>query len=267
MPSFAQFRDLHAPGKFLVLPNAWDAASARLVEDGGASAIATSSAAVAWAHGYPDGEALTPAILLAAVAEILRVVKIPVSVDSEAGYSADPAKVADYTSALIDMGVAGINLEDGTHPPDLTARKIEAIKNAAHKKGSGLFINARADVYLKKLAPPEHSLREMISRGQLYKSAGADGFFAPAVTDAADMRAIAGAVDLPLNILFFPGVPSFADMKAAGVRRLSAGAGISRIALGAARTATKQFLDGIDYETMFKPAEGLPNMNTLMTRG
>jgi len=264
MSAFTQFRDLHA--QFLVLPNAWDAASARLVEDCGAQAIATSSAAVAWAHGYPDGEALTPAILLVTVAEILRVVKIPVSVDSEAGYSSDPAKVADYTNALIDMGVAGINLEDGTNPPDLTARKIEAIKNAARKKSSDLFINARADVYLKKLTPPEHMRDEIIRRGKLYKSAGADGFFAPAVTDAADMRAIASAVDLPLNILFFPGVPSFADMKAAGVRRLSAGAGISRIALGTARTAIRNYLEGIDYETLFKPAEGLPNLNALLAQ-
>jgi 2-methylisocitrate lyase-like PEP mutase family enzyme len=259
-----EFRTLHAPGKFLVLPNAWDAASARLVEEAGAEAIATSSAALAWAHGYPDGEALSTDILLPAIAEILRVVKIPVSVDSEAGYSPDPAHVGEYTSALIDMGVAGINLEDGTDPPDLLARKIEAIRNAA--RGADLFINARADVYLKKLAPPERALDEMIRRGKLYKSAGADGFFAPGVTAASDMRAIARGVDLPLNILFFPDVPSFADMKAAGVRRLSAGAGISRIALGAARTAIKTYLEGTDYETLFKPAQGLPNMNTVMTR-
>lgn len=260
------FRAFHAPGKFLILPNAWDAASARLAEDCGAQAIATSSAAVAWAHGYPDGEALSTSMLLAAVAEILRVVKIPVSVDSEAGYSSDPAKVADYTSTLIDMGVAGINLEDGTHSPDLTARKIEAIKTAARRKNADIFINARADVYLKKLTQPEHMRDVMIRRGKLYKSAGADGFFAPAVTGAGDMRAIADAVDLPLNILFFPGVPSFAQMKDAGVRRLSAGAGISRIAMGAARTAIKTFLLGTDYETLFKPAEGLPNMNTLFTK-
>lgn len=263
MSNFAKFRDLH--DGFLILPNAWDAGSARLIEECDAQAIATSSAAVAWAHGYADGEQLTPDILLKTVAEIARVVKIPVSVDSEAGYSDDPAKVADYTNALIDMGVAGINLEDGAQPPELLARKIEAIKNAAHRKGSDLFINARADVYLKKLTPPDQAREEIIRRGKLYKNAGADGFFAPAVIDAADMRGIADAVDLPLNILFFPGVPSFAEMKAAGVRRLSAGAGISRIALGAARTATKQFLEGVDFKTMFAPADGLPNMNTLLT--
>ena len=266
MTAAEKFRALHAPGRFLVLPNAWDAASARLVEDCGAEAIATSSAAVAWSHGYADGEAIPVAVLLAAVAEILRVVKVPVSVDSEAGYSSDPAKVADYTNALIDMGVAGINLEDGTHTPDLTARKIEAIKNAARKKGGDIFINARADVYLKNLTPPEHMRQETIRRGKLYKSAGADGFFAPSVTEAADIRAIAESVDLPLNVLFFSACPPVAEMKTAGVRRLSAGAGISRIALGAARTATKLFLEGIDHKTMFAPAEGLPNMNGLITR-
>jgi 2-methylisocitrate lyase-like PEP mutase family enzyme len=265
MSAFETFRTLHAPGKMLLLPNAWDAASARLVEDCGAEAIATSSAAVAWAHGYPDGEALSPSILLATVAEILRVVKIPVSVDSEAGYSSDPTKVAEYTNALIDMGVAGINLEDGTNSPELTARKIEAIKNAAHKKSADLFVNARADVYLKKLTAPDAMRDETIKRGKLYAKAGADGFFAPAVTDPADMRAIADTVALPLNILFWSGVPSFDVMKASGVRRISAGAGISRIALGAARTATKQFLEGADHPTVFKPAEGLPNMNTLLT--
>ena len=266
MSAFETFRNLHGAGKMLVLPNAWDAASARLVEDCGASAIATSSAAVAWAHGYADGEALSTPVLLATVAEILRVVKIPVSVDSEAGYSVEPAKVADFTSALIDMGVAGINLEDGTAPPDLLARKIEAIKSAAHKKGADLFINARADVYLRKLSAPDAARDEIIRRAKLYEQAGADGFFAPAVTDPADMRAIADAVSLPLNILFWSGVPSFDVMKASGVRRISAGAGISRIALGAARTATKQFLEGADYQTVFKPAEGLPNMNTLLTQ-
>jgi 2-methylisocitrate lyase-like PEP mutase family enzyme len=260
-----RFRALHGPGRFLVLPNAWDAASARLVEEAGADAIATSSAAVAWSHGYADGEALPTAIVLAAVAEIVRVVKIPVSVDSEAGYSADPGQVADHASALIDLGVAGINLEDGPHAPDLTARKIEAIKAAAHRKGADLFVNARADVFLKKLTDPQHAREEMIRRGLLYRSAGADGFFAPAVTDTADMRAIADGVGLPLNILFFPGVPSFDAMREAGVRRVSAGAGISRVALGAARTAIRAYLEGTDYGSLFAPAKDLPNMNALLS--
>src|SRR5580704_7403795 len=145
------FRALHATGKLLILPNAWDAGSARLAEDCGAKAIATSSAAVCWAHGYADGETMPTAILLAAVAEIVRVVNVPVSVDSEAGFSSDPEAVADFVMALARAGAVGINLEDGTAPPDLLAAKIAAIKNACEREGMDVFVNARTDVVLKKL--------------------------------------------------------------------------------------------------------------------
>src|ERR1700679_1669428 len=156
------FRALHAPGHILVLPNAWDAASARAGEDAGAEAIATSSAAVAWSHGYPDGELIPAATLVTMVREIIRVVKLPVSVDSEAGYSHDPAKVADFVGALIDAGAAGINLEDGSASPDLLAAKITAIKKAAKARGADIFINARADVYLRNLVADDAKLAETI---------------------------------------------------------------------------------------------------------
>src|SRR5262245_38302690 len=118
------FRELHRSEHLLVLPNAWDAASARLVELAGAAAVATSSAAVAWAHGRADGEQLDPATVLAAVREIVRVVRVPVSVDLEAGYSAEPAGIANPIGAILDAGAVGINLEDGVENPDLLARKI-----------------------------------------------------------------------------------------------------------------------------------------------
>src|ERR1700733_5879726 len=129
----AQFRALHKPGSMLVLPNAWDAASARLAEECGAQAIATSSAAVAWAHGYPDGEALPTETHLAMTAEIVRTVAIPVSVDSEAGFSPDPEKVAELVVALGRAGASGVNLEDGMSPPPLLADKISAIRRAAKR--------------------------------------------------------------------------------------------------------------------------------------
>jgi len=261
----AEFRALHGRGNLLVLPNAWDEGSARLIEDCGATAIATSSAAFAWAHGYPDGEALPVATFLPAVAEILRVVKVPVSVDSEAGFSADPEGAAQFVSKLIDMGVCGINLEDGKSPPSLLAAKIDAIKKEAARKGADIFINARADVYLRKLAAPEMMLGEIIARGKLYAKAGADSFFAPAVIDTKDMRAIADAVDLPLNILVWPGLAPIAALKAAGVRRVSAGSGTSRASNGALRRATKQLLEEGLYDTMFAEGDGAPNMNTLLS--
>ena len=239
----AQFRALHNDGGILVLPNAWDAASARLAEECGAKAIATSSAAVAWAHGYPDGEALPTAVLLAATAEIVRVVNVPVSVDSEAGFSSNPETVADFIMALARAGVVGINLEDGKSPPELLAAKIAAIKIACEREGMDIFVNARTDVVLQNLVPREDVVREAIARGEIYLDADADGLFVPALTDLAAMRAIAEAVDLPLNVLIWTGLPPVSELKTAGVRRLSAGAGTSRAAYGAARRAMKEMLE------------------------
>jgi 2-methylisocitrate lyase-like PEP mutase family enzyme len=259
----ARFRALHAPGEILVLPNAWDAASARLTQEAGSKAIATSSASLAWAHGYSDGEALPTSVLLSAVAEILRVVSVPVSVDSEAGYSADPAAVAEHAARLIKSGVAGINLEDGRSPPDITLRKIEAIRNRAAKMGGDLFINARTDVYLLKLTEPDHALKETIARGRRYAAAGADGFFVPFLKETDAMKEIAAAVDLPLNILAVSGVPTVATLKAAGVRRLSTGAGPGRAAYGAAMRAARMLLDEGRYDAMLESAADCPNFNAL----
>jgi 2-methylisocitrate lyase-like PEP mutase family enzyme len=262
----AKFRALHAKGNLLVLANAWDAGSARLLEDAGAPAIATSSAAVAWSHGYPDGEALPVDVLLRTVAEIARSVKIPVSVDSEEGFSDDPMKVAEYVLRLVELGAVGMNLEDGHAPVDLMEAKIAAIKQAVAKNGADFFINARTDVYLKKLTAPEAALDETLARGARYKKAGADGFFAPFLTDLEAFRTIAAKIDLPINAIIVPNLAPASALKAAGVRRLSAGAGIGRAAYGAARRAAKEILELGKYDAMFASVEGLPNMNALFAK-
>ncbi len=261
-----EFRALHAPGQLLVLPNAWDAASARIAQEAGAKAIATSSAAVAWCHGYPDHEGLPPGIVMKAAKEILRVVKVPMTVDSEAGYSSDPAKVATHVMALVELGAAGINLEDGTEPPDLLAAKIRAIKQAARAKNLDVFINARTDVYLANLVPDGDKLAELIRRGKLYRDAGADGFFAPALNDLASIREVVKAIDLPLNILAMRATPAIADLKAAGVRRVSAGAGIGRAAYGAAVRATKMLLNEGKYGAIFSSSGDCPEFNPLFAQ-
>ena len=189
----AAFRRLHAPGQLLVLPNAWDAASARLIESVGATAIATTSSGVCWARGYPDGKALPLAVLVGAVAEIVRVTRLPVSADVEAGYSADPQRVAETVSAVIGAGAVGINLEDGSAPPELLAAKITAVKQAARRAGVDLFVNARTDVYLKRLAPPERAVAETIARGKRYQEAGCDGLFVPGLSQRDAIQAIAAA--------------------------------------------------------------------------
>src|SRR5262249_26970594 len=119
----------------LILPNAWDAGSARIIEHAGAKAIATSSAAVAWAHGYPDGEAVPAETLLATVREIARVVGVPVSADVEAGYAPDAEAAGAFSARVIDAGAVGVNVEDGTGAPDLLAAKIGRMKEASAKAG------------------------------------------------------------------------------------------------------------------------------------
>lgn len=248
----ATFRDLHAPGRLLILPNAWDAGSARLIEDCGAAAIATTSSGVAWARGYPDGNALPTRVLAAAVAEIARVIRVPLSADVEAGYSDDPRAVAETVTAVMSAGAVGINLEDGAGPPDLLCAKIEAVKAAAAKGGVDLFVNARTDVFLKRLVPPERAVDETIERARRYRAAGCDGVFVPALAEAAAIRAIvAGVAPLPLNAMAYPGLPDAAGLRELGVRRLSAGAAVAAAALGRARSRARAFLaDGVS-EALF----------------
>jgi 2-methylisocitrate lyase-like PEP mutase family enzyme len=257
----AQFRDAHTKGSVLVLPNAWDAASARMAADAGAKAVATSSAAVAWCHGYADGETMPRDVVMTATKEVLRVVDLPVTVDSEAGYSDDPAKVAAHVVALIDLGVAGINIEDGEDEPGLLVAKIEAIKAAAKARGADIFVNARSDVYLQNLVPDDAKLKEIIRRGVIYRDVGADGFFAPAVTALSDIRAVVDAVDLPVNILMMRAVPPIPEMKAAGVRRISTGALIGRAAYGKAVKAIRMLLDDGKPDAIFETSGDCPDFN------
>lgn len=259
-----KFRALHAKGRLLVLPNAWDVASARIAEDAGAEAIATSSAAVAWAHGYADGEHLPKARLLQLVADIVRLAKVPVSADSEGGYSTDVAEVANFVVSLAKAGAVGINLEDGALPPALLVEKIKAIKQACASEGVDVYVNARTDVYLKTLVPADRALEETLARGKLYAQAGADGFFVPWVGGIDAIARIAATIDLPLNALTFKALPPVVALKDAGVRRLSAGAGPARAAYGATRRVALDLLEG-SYEVMNTEAEGCPNLNALMT--
>lgn len=239
----AAFRQLHAPGKLLILPNAWDAGSARVIEEAGAAAIATTSSGLGWAHGYPDGNALPPAILAAAVAEIARAVGVPISVDVEGGYSDEPAAVGEVVAAVVGAGAVGINIEDGSAPPALLQAKIEAAKSAAARAGVDVFVNARIDVYLKRQAPPEQALATVLERARLYRAAGADGIFVPALVDLADAGRIVAAIEpLPLNLLAWGGLPPAAALRTAGVRRLSAGGAIATASLGLARRLAASFL-------------------------
>ena len=245
----AAFHELHA--EFLILPNAWDAASARLTQELGAKAIATSSAAVAWAHGFADGNHFPIAKLVTVIEEIARSVSVPITTDAEGGYSDDPKQVAENVTALIHAGAVGINLEDGKAPHDLHLRKIEAIREAATRAGVNLYINARTDVYLKQLAPPEQALEETLRRAAAIKSAGGSGLFVPGVVDGKEISTIAERCGMPLNIMARPGLPDAASLKALGVKRLSAATSIFAAAMEGARVATADFLASGSSETLW----------------
>lgn len=236
------FRALHQTG-LLRLPNAWDAGSARLIESLGAKAIATTSAGMAWAAGYADGNRMPTSLVLSISESIASVVKVPLSIDIEAGYSSDPAQVAELVVRLAEKGVAGLNLEDGAEPAGLLARKIDAVKAALSKAGLAVFVNARTDVYLANLVEMPKRLEEVLRRARLYEKAGADGLFVPAITSLAEISEIAGNTPLPLNVLAWEGLPAPEALEAAGVRRLSAGSGIAARMWALASVMTRQFLD------------------------
>jgi 2-methylisocitrate lyase-like PEP mutase family enzyme len=236
------FRALHSGPDLLVLTNAWDAVSARVVMDLGAKAVATSSAAVAWSHGYPDGNALPVPLLLSTLADIVRVASVPITADIEAGYSDDPRAVGDTVGAVIDVGVVGINLEDGRGSPDLLCAKVEAARQAAVRHGVPLFINARTDVFLRPAIPGHDPIVEAISRADRYAAAGADGIFVPGITDAAGIETLARDIKRPLNVMARPGLPLARELQRLGVRRLSAATWLARAALRAVREAGATFL-------------------------
>ncbi|MFE6281614.1 isocitrate lyase/phosphoenolpyruvate mutase family protein [Streptomyces sp. NPDC057877] len=222
------FAALHRPGAPLLLPNAWDHASARLLAAQGFAAIGTTSLGVAAAAGVPDGAAATRDETLR-LALGLGSDPFALSVDAEDGFSDDPAEVAAFARELWAVGVVGINLEDRLGPADRHAEKIAAVKAAA----PGLFVNARTDTYW--LGPHDRPHGETLARLDAYRRAGADGAFVPGLTDPTAIAALVRTLgDLPLNVLYSPTGPTVPQLTDLGVRRVSLGSLLYRRALGAA---------------------------------
>jgi len=261
-----QFRALHAGPDMLILPNAWDAGSARVIESAGAKAIATSSAAVAWAHGYPDGQFLPFESLLSTLQEMVRVVRVPVSADIESGYASTAAEIGKRIARVVAAGVVGVNIEDGTSPPDLLCAKIERAKTAAAHEGVELWVNARADVYIRKLVDGGAAFDETVRRAALYREAGADSIFVPALVDGDTIARLVPLVGLPFNALAWSGLPDAGRLRDIGVRRLSAGGGMARAAYDRAFVFAKAFLKEGKVEALTNPPATVPNLNELMHR-
>ena len=233
-----QLRKLHHGPRILILPNAWDVISARVVEHAGFPAIATSSAAVAAVLGYPDGQRVPRDEMLEAVARIARAVTVPVTADLEAGYATTPSEIADFARAVIATGAVGLNLEDVTGEDEgshvelaLQCEKIAAVRNASDSAGVPLVINARTDIYLLPIGPEKTRFERTVERLRAYRKAGADCVFAPGVRDAETIGKLVRAIDAPLNILLQPGGVPLKELEKQGVARASAGSGPHRAAL------------------------------------
>jgi len=258
------FRSLHAGSAPLLLPNAWDAGSAALIESLGAKAIATTSAGLSWARGYADGDALPPDELVAAARAITRAVRLPLSVDMEAGYSNEPPAVAELALRLADVGAVGINIEDGSHAPDLLCRKIEAIRRAV---GAGMFINARIDVLLRALATGDAAVEAICRRAESYRAAGCDGIFVPGLAELQGMATIARAIaPLPLNVMLLRGLPGLEVLQQHGVRRLSAGSALAQAALAHTAGLVAKFLAGDAQAVFGAPGADYSRTNALFAK-
>jgi 2-methylisocitrate lyase-like PEP mutase family enzyme len=268
-----QFRKLHHGPQMLVLPNAWDVVSARILEECGHPAIATSSAAVAFSRGYPDGQRIPRDEMLDVVARIARAVRVPVTADLEAGYGTTVEDMAETVKAAIEAGAVGMNLEDVTGDDAsshvelaLQVEKIRAIRDTTKSLGVPFVLNARTDTYLLPIGPEATRFERTVERLRAYRDAGADCLFAPGLYDRETIGKLVRAVAAPLNILMTPQCPSLAELAKMGVARVSAGSAVMRATLGIVRRIAKEMLESRSCETLFAGAIPYAELNRMMNR-
>ena len=266
-------RKLHGGPKVLVLPNAWDVASARVLEELGYPAIATTSAGVAFALGYPDGQRISRDEMLDVVARIARAVRVPVTADMESGYGTSLADMAETAKAIVEAGAVGLNFEDvigdtesSQVDTELQVQKIGAIRETSAALGVPLVINARTDVYLMPIGPEATRFERTVERLRAYRSAGADCLFAPGVTDRGLIEKLVKAVEAPLNILATQECPPIPELERLGVRRVSIGSGVMRSTLGLVRRIGKELLEKGTYSSVFDGTIPYPEVTALIEK-
>jgi 2-methylisocitrate lyase-like PEP mutase family enzyme len=268
-----QFRKLHRGPRILVLPNAWDVASARILEELGYPAIATTSAGVAFSLGYPDGQRVSRDEMLEVVARIAHAVRVPVTADMESGYGTTVKDMTETAKALIAAGAIGLNLEDvtgdteGSHvEAKLQAEKIGAIRQISASLGVPLVLNARTDIYLMPIGPAETRFDRTVERLRAYHQAGADCLFAPGVQDRETIAKLVRALEAPLNILLTPACPPLRELEKMGVARVSAGSAAMRATLGLLRRIGKELMEAGTYSSLQEGAVPFAEVNEILAR-
>ncbi len=265
----ALFRELHHRSNPLVLPNAWDVASARLFEESGFPAVATSSAGLMVSLGYPDGQEMPRRDLLAAVARIAGKLSVPLSADVVAGYGRGAKEVARFVGRMIDAGAVGINLEDQdpfTHQlfrSSAQVRKIREVRELANARGVPLVTNARTDALRRAAGEPSEQLKEAIRRASAYRDAGADCVYPMGLTDAASIETFVRELGCPVNVMVRRGLPPLAELGRLGVKRVSFGPAASYAALGLLRRASEEVLRHGSFELLVEGAITHDELNAL----
>lgn len=265
------FLTLHLGPNILVLPNAWDVASARIFEEADFPAIGTTSAGVAFSLGYPDGQRISRDEMLGVVRRIARSVDVPVTADVEAGFGSTPEAVAETARAVIDAGAVGMNLEDGAEDKpgflqDLTKQKemISAILEVAKGAGVPFVLNARTDIFLYGIGPAETRLQRTVERLNAFREAGAQSLFVPGVKDSETIGQLAHGIDGPLNILATVGTPPVAELQKLGVARVSVGSGPMRATLGFLGKLAREIYEDGRFKMMTEGSLPYADANRLM---
>jgi 2-methylisocitrate lyase-like PEP mutase family enzyme len=268
----AAFRVLHSGREILLLPNVWDVASARLIEESGFKAAATSSAGIAFSLGYPDGQRISREEMLAVIARIAKAVRVPVTADVEAGYGKTPEDAGRTARAVLDAGAVGMNLEDaiGTSPSvlvelPLQLEKIRAVREMASRLRIPLVLNARTDMYLLQIGDPAERYDETVRRLSAFREAGADCVFAPGLRDAPTIGRLVADLKCPINILAGPGSPSVPELSKLGVARVSLGSATMRATVGCLRRIAQELKATGTYSNL-EDAPSHAEMNRMMER-
>lgn len=229
----------------LLLPNVWDPLSARLFEEAGFNALATTSGGVAWALGYPDGELAPWPEVVAATRRIVRCAQVPITADIETGYGATSAEVAAHVAEIIQAGVVGINLEDGSHgvirPTRDAAARLNAAREAATKEGVPLVLNARCDVFHLQHGTDSTRLSEAVERCKAYLAAGADCVYPFGLRDPETIAAFVEAMGAPVNITGRPGMPNAPALQRMGVARITIASAPTLVVMDAIQKLAAEF--------------------------